>query len=470
MRIVVAVMGLALLAACTLVEEHVPQVELREGWVLQEVTPDGRRVAVTVLHGACDGYLGPQVVHEDDDVVDIHVAFAPPVGVGACDDIGFEAREVVELAAPLGERTLRGCGDPPCSIPGRDGERGPQPAVGVGAGTAVLSLGPATVGLDSDTGEERWRLPHDLEEGVWYGQPTGVGDVVLLVDAAMEAVVALDATTGEERWRGEGAFWYGGLGDQVGGDLVLLTPTAQLTQVEEGWAGGRVEARRPDGTTAWTVEVPGQVLDLDFTPAVVLVTSGQTSRGEGRPGQAVLTALDPADGTIVWQAERPGQPYDTVIDGDVVAVHVLGAAYGPSLADGAERWRRLPSNHSSVVHMGAGLVGLPAHGDELIDITTGEHVGQLPRGTDVHALDLDRLPRVGTDTVLVSEGHVVRRDVVDHPLVEDVEPAWAVPLLARAGRPVLSGDGTVLVPTPLGVRAFDLDNGVLTWSWTTPDL
>ncbi|MGI9016462.1 MAG: PQQ-binding-like beta-propeller repeat protein [Euzebya sp.] len=456
-------------------------VVLRAGWQLREVTADGRQVALVVEHGACDGYLGPRVTADTSAGVAIEIAYDPPQGVVSCNAIGLADREVVQLPTPLAGRSLTGCGYADCrTAPEGTGFDGRGGGVAVAAGVAVVVIDEGVVGLDVADGREVWRIPRDADEGPYLEDPTALADLVLLVDQlASQDVIAVDAATGEIRWEASGRNPFGYLRDQVtasgtGDELALLTPGQQLVQTAEGWQGGVVEARRPDGTIAWTTPVEGQVFETDIAEDTAVVLSGRNMDADDQLGTTQVTVVDVASGAVRWQTPLPGQPFDAVVrpttgDAGLVVVDVLGATYGLALDDGSEVWRNLPLNYGGMVDVGPAVLLSPGrYGDPylLLDPATGAETGTVDQPTDIYGLDVSRYPLVDGQVILPQPGALVRRDVLTIPLTQpDPAPAWSAELFAQAGPPSLSDRGTVVVPTPLGARAHDVATGELVWAF-----
>lgn len=454
---------------------------LRPEWRLREVTADGRHVALVVEHGSCDGYLGPRVTEDGDDAVVIEIAYDPPEGVVACDGVGLNDREVVALPTPLDGRVLTGCGVADClAAPEEAGFDGRGGGVAVAAGVAAVVVDDGVVGLDVDGGHEVWRIPHDVDADRYREDPTAFADLVLLVDqSAGQDVIAVDAATGETRWQAAGRSWYGYLREQVtppdaADPLVLLSPTAGLVETDDGPQGGVVEARRPDGSVAWTAPVPGLVFEIDVTGTRAVVLSGRNMDAAEQLGDTVVTVLDLATGAVRWQTPLPGQAYDAVLrpelgDGGIVVVNVLGAVYGLSLADGAEVWRNVPFNYGGMIDVGPAVLLRPGqYGDPhlLVDPATGSQLGAAGQPGNTYGLDVSLYPRLDGQVILPQPGQLVRRDVTTIPLTEpDPTPVWAADLFAQAGPPTLTAQRTVIVPTPLGARAHDVATGELRWSF-----
>ncbi|MEE8600944.1 PQQ-binding-like beta-propeller repeat protein [Euzebya tangerina] len=70
------------------------------------------------------------------------------------------------------------------------------------------------------------------------------------------------------------------------------------------------------------------------------------------------------------------------------------------------------------------------------------------------------------DLFIAREGQLLRRDVTEIPLIQpDPDPVWTTDLFALAGPPSLGSDGRVVVPTPLGARAYDSQSGQMLWAF-----
>ncbi|MEE8600945.1 PQQ-binding-like beta-propeller repeat protein [Euzebya tangerina] len=334
---------------------------LRAGWELREVTADGTEVALRVSHGACDGYVGPEVVEDGPDAVEIRIAYQRPVGVQECSAEELIELETVRLPTRLGDRELRGCRSMgSCQRPDAEAEWNSNRGLAVTEGVVVTVVDDGILGLDERTGEEIWRVPHDPAAGTWLEQPTALGQVVLIVDqVAAEGVIALDPGTGEELWRASGRNPFAELSSQVTatGSLVLLAPRGGGSEPP---TTGSVEARRPDGSVAWSTTVEGQVFQTSLSDGHAIIVSGRSQDGQ-QLGWTVLTALDPLDGTTRWEAVLPGQPFGVVPrpDEDVLVADVLGATYGLELSTGEELWRQLPLNYGGITDVGSGILPPP---------------------------------------------------------------------------------------------------------------
>ena len=444
----------------------------RTGWTLREVTADGTQVALTVFHGACDGYVGPVVTEDTPEEVEIRIAYDPPGGALECNDVGFAKFEVVDLPTPLADRELRGCdamGTRQIPESGADVEM--PGAIAAAAGVVVTTVAEGIVGLDAATGQEVWRIPHDPDVSGFLEEPTALGDAILFIDqSATNDVLAVDAATGEVRWEAQGRNWFDVLSSQVAasGELVLLTP--RQAQASAGPTEGMVEARSADGSVAWATAVDGQVFQTSMTDGMAVVVSGRTQDGQ-QLGRTVLTALDTADGTPRWSVELPGQPFGVVArpDDDILVVDVLGATYGLRMSDGAQVWRNLPLNYGGINDVGPSVMLSPGrYGDPflLVDPRTGDAVGEVDRSDDLYLLDVRRYARLDDHTIVAGDGLLTRRDVSDVPLTQpDPSPTWTAELLAAAGPTTLTNQGSVIVPTPLGARAFDVETGELLWAF-----
>jgi outer membrane protein assembly factor BamB len=223
----------------------------------------------------------------------------------------------------------------------------------------VLHEGAVLVGLDVDTGTERWTTRLDdlwavTGDGDAIDSPEGTGQIPLLavsdegiVFLTDRAVVLLDLD-GERRWRSSNpglAVWNIALTQ----DRVLLggvpREEARLQSAEL-----MVALDRSNGSVRWERSVLGHVGAL--SPSVVLVGDGRMLRG-----------LDPSDGSVRWERRlEPGE-----WGGELV---------GPWVAITFER------DQSQV----------------LLDPLTGEEVGRLP-GFLIHP----PVPVDGGMVALVSE-------------------------------------------------------------------
>ena len=199
-------------------------------------------------------------------------------------------------------------------------------AGGGGGGGATLRA------LNVRSGKVRWTEPIGTDSAVAVA--AAAGTVVVeegRCDAAATSVVALDSETGQQRWRVGGiANGYGGLG--VGDNVVAVRePQQKLVGIDV-----------TSGSVRWTVDGPpgddahGAPIVVDTADLVLVRTAG------------TLTALDRATGGLRWRSTLTGGEVvgvsadETHCCGDGVrfgkrpAANVI-AAY--DLADGRQRWR-----------------------------------------------------------------------------------------------------------------------------------
>ena len=95
-----------LLGACGL---GAGEVLIDGEWSLEGLSPDGRSLLVAVPTGGCDRFESWEVV-EDDDAVTITARVRRDEGAGGCTSELIVATLEHELAEPLGDRALLGCG------------------------------------------------------------------------------------------------------------------------------------------------------------------------------------------------------------------------------------------------------------------------------------------------------------------------------------------------------------------------
>lgn len=207
------------------------------------------------------------------------------------------------------------------------------------AGPVVGALtGDAVVGLDAETGVERWRRQLDAPEATLRG-----GELLWVLDGSVHdtPVMVLEPITGEDVSDGSDV-----TSDAVSFGIGLPPTQAvglELSTRAGGTAGQTISVSvSRDDSVVWEDTVPGFVAALVAGPAgpavVVLDQTGGTGRLTGR-AQTIMTAYAATSGDQLWQHELPGTPHLIAqISDDLVAVPVGTDLHAVAIATGSESW------------------------------------------------------------------------------------------------------------------------------------
>jgi outer membrane protein assembly factor BamB len=426
-------------------------------WSLDAIDPGDRVLRVTTFYGGeasdCFRYAGISAVETAEAVTIRTWLSANPAATG-CTAEGIAESEVIELAAPLGDRALRGCEHHDCRDPakGDDGGGLYRDAV-VAEGTAVVGGYDLLAVLDADDGSPRW--VERIEPDISYGGVAVAEGVVLAVGQGDEKIVAFGAEDGEQRWSQPYAAWYARDPVHHDGALAALDRQGHVTLIdlqtgEPRWTRAPPEGRTTHLTLSDGLVVTATTIDMEDPPTGTHVVMAATT---------AISVLDAADGSVRWEARLPGGPYGLHLVDDVVIARVFGALYGFDVADGTERWRRLPYAPDTAPswRVEDGVLSLPWDlAAEVVDPQTGE--GRPWEAEGGHA---------GAEVV----GELVVRTTPDGTVqaseVGSGATRWTADLRAVAGRPG-GDDELVLVPTALGAVALDARDGTVRWSWVDP--
>jgi outer membrane protein assembly factor BamB len=219
---------------------------------------------------------------------------------------------------------------------------GDLPGALAAAGPIVgaLAVG-AVVGLDAETGAERWRRPL----GAFDAQLRG-GEVLRVFDVSDDGtpIMVLDPTTGQDvtdvdplvsdvKWFGVGA-----------------APTAvdglELSTADGPWDEQTIALSvTRDGSVVWEETVPGFVAALvRGANGPVVVVLDQTG-GTGEPPvvpefvETTVAGYAAMSGEVLWQHPLPETPHLIAqVSDDVIAVPVGTDVHAISVSTGAESW------------------------------------------------------------------------------------------------------------------------------------
>jgi outer membrane protein assembly factor BamB len=233
------------------------------------------------------------------------------------------------------------------------------------------------VAFDAATGVRRWSsCPATRSEARVLGSTEGIAVVVTAAMTATQQagdLVGVDAETGAERWRTPLEGWPA-ISEVAPAGLFLAvwSPTAGPT--------GTLLALDPaTGTERWR------------GPGGAFVSAGDALvRLDAGPLGTALVAVDAATGAERWRVPLDGQGFALALgDGVVATVAYDGddgsTATGWSLVDGGEVWRA--EIGSGVAQAGGVLLLSEGAGTDVstagVDLTTGERLWSAPYGFEV---------------------------------------------------------------------------------------
>ncbi len=330
-------------------------------WTLIGATPDEQHLLVTTLFGGvssgCTRWEGWEV-DESSDRVEIKALLWTKRFPGGCTDEGITETTEIDLAEPLGDRDLVGCGADDCAsgdlspwlgsreinavvTPGgvavataegvqwisTDGEvvwvmEGSTGGLLAIADVLVGYDGRYTTGYDPRTGAELWQVEGSTAAA-------GNGTVYLCRGIDAEIVAAFDAATGAEQWSAEAPCDHVVPGDGVltivtgdrtvdgGYELLLVDPLTGdllLRRVFDDGVDDQVTGFDGAVLAGDRIVIAGQQADL-----VVLGSDGQEllrrQDGIGRPigvvdGVVIVAAhdrvvtVDPITGETIWTSQE----------------------------------------------------------------------------------------------------------------------------------------------------------------------
>jgi outer membrane protein assembly factor BamB len=335
----------------------------------------------------------------------------------------------VVLDAPLGDRTLYGCGEARCDQLTDD--------------LAVVRTLEGLAGLDLGDGTQRWERRTSAG-----AELSGQGAHVIVRDEGGDPA-PLDPATGRPAWSPTPGDAGGAPGGLDGALVIREGPTLAARDAATG-------------AVRWRVAVPAGRMGAHAVGSDVVVALARLAEEEGLPtgtnhNQAARTQVvvfEGASGALRWIQELPGSPTGVHLTGDLAVVRVYGAVYGLSLADGQRRWGQIPfpGHGDPVLDLDGKLLRLDrrAHGPQLLDPTTGEEQqwpGDLPASAGLVRSAQDGLLVWSTD-----DGEVVAVGA------DDGRERWRTDLRTFGGPSAIAG-GRVVVPTPLGAVALDPATG-----------
>lgn len=310
------------------------------------------------------------------------------------------------------------------------------------------------IGLDAVSGETRWTSDDADDKGF---SPLGIADDHLILRSTSDdlTVRVLDPATG-----GIVSTYPVPIAGRYANDYALIG------NLLVSYEPGRLVAREAvTGAVRWAV---GQDADVAVMadPGRIL-TRIDTYDEPNTP----LARRSIADGRLEWQTTLDGTYEDMVdtsrfVEGTAVVLTTTGT-HSVDLSTGVVRWRRPQKPAERILDVGTGLY-VPAEGPGVILAPdTGEVLEAVPERDDGdHLLHVTDSGLLDDGTAVVADlSRVVRRDVVaQSTLVKASDTRWTTETMAALSTPVVAGD-LALVGTPMGVRAYNLENGARSWAF-----
>ena len=402
-------------------------------WSLVGATPDEQHLLVTTLYGGvasdCTRWEGWEV-NETDDRVEVYALLWRKRFPGGCTDEGIVQSIEVDLAAPLGDRELVGCGRNDCRIgdAGLSGWFGHRDIAPVAQGV-VLANATAAWTVTPD-GLLRWDHTGRLSD-----LAVVAGDGLVAFDGSQ--TVAFDVTSRAERWRAEG--YPVAIDDYA----AYVCREDVLTAVEVG-----------TGAEVWAEDLPCEFMIPTGDIATIIGGDREVDGGYE------LVGVDLPTGYIF---ER--RTFDDGVDDQVTGFEGAIAVEDRIVVAGGQ----------------ADLVVLEMHGDELVRNPTG--IGR-PIGTAsglVILVSHEKLAAVDpiSGEVMWSSFDHTRGSVEvaggglwvldgDGGTISRFDPEsgsllWTATVGMTAGFAVAADDSTVFVATSLAVVALDAATGNSLW-------
>jgi outer membrane protein assembly factor BamB len=203
------------------------------------------------------------------------------------------------------------------------------------------------ISLDSETGQERWRI----DTGEQYGQAAVTGNNVFYIDREGVAV-AVDMESGREKWRSAIA------GAASLRSSVLTAAEGETVYIQSSDSHARMKMLTAmstmDGAVRWTHPLDDVSASICAGPGMVFLLTSTPAIRDGHPFTTYnLVAFDDLEGSTMWESKivSDSQPLLKFIDGVLYygTFSENGAAlHGLDPASGIERWSARPEGRSSV--------------------------------------------------------------------------------------------------------------------------
>ncbi len=402
-------------------------------WTLVGVTSDEQHLLVTTLYGGvasdCTRWEGWEV-DETDDRVEVRALLWRKRFPGGCTDEGIVQSIEINLAAPLGDRELVGCGRNDC----RSGDAssagwfGDLDIVPVAQGV-VLANATATWTVTSD-GPHRWDRTGRLSE-----LAVVAADGLVAFDGSQ--TVAFDLESGAERWRAEGY-------------PVAIDDYAAYVCREDVLTAVRVGT----GTEVWSADLPCEFMVP--TGDIATIIGGDRAVDGGYE----LVGVDLPTGYIFERRAFDDGVDDRVtgFEGAVAVDDQIVVAGGQAdlvvLDMHGEELVRHPNGVGTPIGTASGLAILVSH-DRVaaVDPISGEFMWSSSRYTRGSVA----VAGGGLWGLEIDGGRLSRLDA------ESGNPLWTAPIGMTAGFAVAANESTVFVATSLAVGALDAATGESLW-------
>jgi outer membrane protein assembly factor BamB len=292
----------------------------------------------------------------------------------------------------------------------------------VGASDAVVLVemsgpsGHSTIAFDAAEGSELWRWS-TREAPNPPGPVAGQGTVVLAADdGGSAALVGVDAQTGEERWRLDSDETVLGHSDEV---AVLGPPPAGFVS-RSGIRG----IDRATGTELWETDLALEDLSgvgVARGPAAVLDDVIALPTGTS------VTAVEISTGEELWTAPQLDHP--AAADGVVVGAR--GSLAAIDAESGAELWTAPGrSSYGDLLALGDGAAIVLGMGGEIVayELQSGAERWQVPRSSGAEPQLVN-----GTVVVMLWEGQLVGLSTTDGSTIWSATEPFRSPLMNSVG-------------------------------------
>ncbi|QQS02410.1 MAG: PQQ-binding-like beta-propeller repeat protein [Austwickia sp.] len=276
----------------------------------------------------------------------------------------------------------------------------------------------------------------DRPDGPVLALASGVGGLGAQATATAR-VAGIDSATGEIRWRGP-----------VLGDVPECAATARLLACGERTAdAGRVVLLDPgDGREIGRVPVPGRVARIAVAGETTYVVSA-TPDADGT--RIDLTRVEPT-GDVTWTRSEHGAPGSmpgaVLVTGGAVAVtgvSVAGREFVAAAADGTLAADRRPG--AAIVPLEGSAQPVAANEGEWSAVAGGPALAGIPAVVGAHD-DATRLPLLASRWASAGGTGSAAGELVAYADARHAQPAWTMPaarpLAACGGRLVVASAGT----------------------------
>jgi outer membrane protein assembly factor BamB len=424
-------------------------VVVANSWQLIGMTPDGQHLRISTFFGGvasgCSRFEGFEVDEADAEVSVTAVLWQATNR--DCTDDGAEESIDIELAEPLGDRALTGCGGPDCLAPDPELRFVANPSPVAATDDGVVVGGATSLAFFDASGE-----PVADRDVDWASSQIAVGPAVVVSDGYTST--AYDPLTGQELWASQG--WLVGSGsDSV--DSVDDLGTVYLCRGEEGQ--GLVAVDAATGVDRWSPSGPCQVastgdrlVGLGYDPAV--------------DGGARLVILDAENGTVLYD-----EPFDDGVNDRVLGLDGLVAVGNDLVA--------LAGGQSDLIVVNGNGDEVARHRDAI-----GSPIGAVAktviavahdRTVAVDAVSGDQLwqrPGDGFASMRMT-GDVLVALTEDGAAVERIDPIsgetmWNASVGQTAVFDAAAHGSTIYLSTTVAALALDLETGDLAWWQARP--